>query len=289
MEYLTQIQTYKNTNVPIDTYIFHYGMTEWFQCLILRALRRVLKKDINKTKVVHENSKCSKCGQSPIEGIRYYCLKCETFELCSACEKNYGEKHGHELLKIRRPEDFNIFKNEIIKQKELQNLNKIEENEEKKIDLTKCHSKCMNLKKMYTTLNNNNFLPIEIIIKNTGDEQWPTPCFFTCDESSEVKGDRVKLVKCTGKPEEEYKLKFKIILKDINKTGIYKSIWQLKNENDEVFGEKIEIVIKDIFEKDKKLRGGKKDKKGNIACELKNGNGMIKSAQFEGEYLMENM
>ena len=47
MEYLTQIQTYKNTNVPIDTYIFHYGMTQWFQCLILRALRRVLKKDFN--------------------------------------------------------------------------------------------------------------------------------------------------------------------------------------------------------------------------------------------------
>ena len=225
----------------------------------MKSKQKIVKKDINKTKVVHENSKCSKCGQSPIEGIRYYCLKCDTFELCSACEKNYGEKHGHELLKIRRPEDFNIFKNEIIKQKELQNLNKIEE-EEKKIDLTKCYSKCMNLKKIYTTLNNNNFLPIEIIIKNTGDEQWPTPCFFTCDESSEVKGDRVKLVKCTGKPEEEYKLKFKIILKDINKTGIYKSIWQLKNENDEVFGEKIEIVIKDIFEKDTKLRGGKKDK-----------------------------
>jgi len=230
----------------------------------MKSKQKIIKKDINKTKVVHENSKCSKCGQSPIEGIRYYCLKCETFELCSVCEKNYGEKHGHELLKIRRPEDFNIFKNEIIKQKELQNLNKIEENEEKKIDLTKCHSKCMNLKKIYTTLNNNNFLPIEIIIKNTGDEQWPTPCFFTCDESSEVKGDRVKLVKCTGKPEEEYKLKFKIILKDINKTGIYKSIWQLKNENDEVFGEKIEIVIKDIFEKDMKLRGGKKDKKNIV-------------------------
>jgi ribosomal protein S27AE len=230
----------------------------------MKSKQKIIKKDINKTKVVHENSKCSKCGQSPIEGIRYYCLKCETFELCSACEKNYGEKHGHELLKIRRPEDFNKFKIEIIKQKELQNLNKIEENEEKKVDLTKCHSKCMNLKKIYTTLNNNNFLPIEIIIKNTGDEQWPTPCFFTCDESSEVKGDRVKLVKCTGKPEEEYKLKFKIILKDINKTGIYKSIWQLKNENDEVFGEKIEIVIKDIFEKDKKLRGGKKDKKNIV-------------------------
>ena len=41
MEYLTQIQIYKNTNVPIDTYIFHYGITELFQCLIIRALRNL--------------------------------------------------------------------------------------------------------------------------------------------------------------------------------------------------------------------------------------------------------
>ena len=46
MEYLTQIQTYKNTSVPIDTFIFHYGMTQWFQCFILRALRRVIKKNL---------------------------------------------------------------------------------------------------------------------------------------------------------------------------------------------------------------------------------------------------
>ena len=29
--------------MPIDTYIFHYGLTQWFQALILRSLRRVLK------------------------------------------------------------------------------------------------------------------------------------------------------------------------------------------------------------------------------------------------------
>ena len=46
MEYLTQIQTYKNTSVPIDTFIFHYGMTQWFQCFILRALRRKKKKNL---------------------------------------------------------------------------------------------------------------------------------------------------------------------------------------------------------------------------------------------------
>ena len=139
-------------------------------------------------------------------------------------------------------------------------MNIINDKEEKKLDLTKCFIKCMNLKKLYTTLNNNNFIPIEVIIKNTGDEQWPTPCFFSCDEHSEVKGDRVKLVRCTGKPGEEYKLKINIFLKDIKKTGTYKSIWYIQNENAEIFGEKIEFIIKDIFEKDLNLKIVKNEK-----------------------------
>lgn len=42
---MTQIQCYKNTGIDIDAYVFHYGMTGWFQALIIRALRRVLKKE----------------------------------------------------------------------------------------------------------------------------------------------------------------------------------------------------------------------------------------------------
>ena len=146
-----------------------------------------LKNVKKNAKLVHENSKCSKCGQSPIEGIRYLCLKCSTFELCQKCEKKYGEKHGHQLLMLRRPDDLEKFKPYIFKTKESENINKIEEEKEAKLDLTKCYSKCINAKKIYTTKNNNNFLPIEITIKNTGDEQWPCPCFFSCEEESEVK------------------------------------------------------------------------------------------------------
>jgi len=43
IEYLTQIQTYKNTNIQIDSYVFHHGMTQWFKALVIRALRKVLK------------------------------------------------------------------------------------------------------------------------------------------------------------------------------------------------------------------------------------------------------
>ena len=211
-------------------------------------------------KVIHKNSKCSKCGKSPIEGIRYLCLQCKSYELCQSCEKKYGEKHGHQLLMLRRAEDFDKFKNHFFNKKKVEELDKIEEEEKKAIDLSKCYSKVLNLNNLYTTRNNNNFIPIELILKNTGDEQWPCPCFFTCDEESEVKGKRVRLVKCTGKPGEEYKLKIKIILSNIKKTGVYKSIWQLRNENGEVFGEKVELTIKDIFEKDIQIKDDKNKK-----------------------------
>lgn len=218
----------------------------------MKTKKKIIKDDSEK--VIHKNTKCSKCGKSPIEGIRYLCLQCKSYELCQSCEKKYGEKHGHQLLMLRRAEDFDIFKNYFFNKKKVEELDKIEEEEKKTIDLSKCYSKVLNLNNLYITRNNNNFIPIELILKNTGDEQWPCPCFFTCNEESEVKGNRIKLVKFTGKPGEEYKLKIKIILNNIKKTGVYKSIWQLRNEKGEAFGEKVEFIIKDIFEKDIQIK-----------------------------------
>ena len=218
----------------------------------MKSKKKIIKDDSEK--VIHKNTKCSKCGKSPIEGIRYLCLQCKSYELCQSCEKKYGEKHGHQLLMLRRAEDFDIFKNYFFNKKKVEELDKIEEEEKKTIDLSKCYSKVLNLNNLYITRNNNNFIPIELILKNTGDEQWPCPCFFTCNEESEVKGNRIKLVKFTGKPGEEYKLKIKIILNNIKKTGVYKSIWQLRNEKGEAFGEKVEFIIKDIFEKDIQIK-----------------------------------
>ena len=59
---------------------------------------------IPKRRAIHKNSKCSECGVSPIEGIKYECLRCKSYELCSICEKKFGEIHGHPLLKIRKAE-----------------------------------------------------------------------------------------------------------------------------------------------------------------------------------------
>ena len=213
----------------------------------------------NTKKVLHKNCKCSECGQSPIEGIRYHCLVCQIYDLCPICEEKYGEKHGHQLLVLRRPHDLDKYKEYFFKKDETEDINKNEE--EAKIDLSKCFSKCINLQKEYSTRNNNNFIPIELILKNIGDENWPTPCFFTCEEESDVKGDRIKLSKCSGKPGEEFNLKIKINLTNVKQSGTYKSIWRLKNEKGEVFGQKIEIIIKDIFVKDLNLKQEEKESK----------------------------
>ena len=209
-----------------------------------------MKEKQDKEEIIHNNSECSKCGQSPIKGIRYYCLQCQNYNLCSSCENKYGERHGHQLLMLRRPEIFEMFKKHINKN----NLNKDDDEEKEKIiDLSKCQLNVVYVKEQYLTRNNNNFIPIEVILKNAGQEQWPSPCFFTCDENSEVKGQRIKLAQYTGKGREEYKIKIKINLNNINKSGIYKSIWQLRNEKGDEFGQKITFIIKDIFEKDLKL------------------------------------
>ena len=43
MDYLSEIQVYKNLMMPIDTYVFHYGLSQWYQALVVRSVRRVLK------------------------------------------------------------------------------------------------------------------------------------------------------------------------------------------------------------------------------------------------------
>jgi hypothetical protein len=167
---------------------------------------------------------------------------------------------------LRRADDFDKFKNYIFKPKDLEKLNKIEDNEEEaKINIYKCKSTCTNLKEVYTTLNNNNFIPIDLFLRNNGDEQWPSPCFFTCDEErSKIKGERVKISNFSGLQGEQIKIKIKINLKNIKKTGTYTSIWQLKNENGEDFGEKFIFNVNDIFEKKTKEKEKEKEKKTEV-------------------------
>ena len=142
-------------------------------------------------------------------------------------------------------------------------LEKKEEEKNNNTDISKFSSICTNLKSIYITKNNNNFLPIEIILKNPGQNKWPFPCFFVCDEdSSQIKGDKIKL---KSNNSSEYKFIIKINLQNIKRTGTYISSWQLRNEKDEKFGEKIIFKIKVIFDEKLILKNKyKKDTKNDL-------------------------
>ncbi len=55
------------------------------------------------------NKQCSNCKRKQIEGIRYFCLECSNFILCSDCEKKVGFSHGHSLLKIRNDNQLKMY------------------------------------------------------------------------------------------------------------------------------------------------------------------------------------
>jgi hypothetical protein len=58
-----------------------------------------LKKPVRRD--VHYGVSCDGCGMKPIEGIRYKCLTCPNFDLCSSCEEKNQHPSDHALLKLK--------------------------------------------------------------------------------------------------------------------------------------------------------------------------------------------
>ena len=195
--------------------------------------------------LIHHGIKCDLCQKFPIVGIRYKCLQCKSYNLCEDCEKKEGMNHGHLLLKLRDNRQINLIGNnnpkKDIKLKSQPNL--------------KPQSKCLNTTMRYKTVNNNNFINIPVKLMNNGKENWPLPCFFTCDEYiSKVKGERIKLGKIKGLPGETVEFNLKLDLSSIKKTGDYSSVWSLRDENGTHFGQKFIFIINDTFKEKLELK-----------------------------------
>ncbi len=64
-------------------------------------------KDAPAKVIEHIGVSCDGCGQKPIRGIRYNCITCPNYDLCSECERD-SSKHPvtHAMLKIRNPIDY---------------------------------------------------------------------------------------------------------------------------------------------------------------------------------------
>ena len=208
--------------------------------------------------LIHHGIKCDICQKVPIVGIRFKCLQCKSYNLCEDCEKKEGMNHGHLLLKLRDNKQITMVGNtkekKEVKLKSQPNL--------------KPQSKCLNTTMRYKTVNNNNFITVPVKIMNNGKTNWPSPCFFTCnDYISKVKGERIKLSKIKGLPGEIAEFNIKLDLSQINKTGDYTSVWSLRDENGVQFGQKFIFIINDTFKEKLELKPLYKIKK---ICTLNN-------------------
>ena len=145
---------------------------------------------------------------------------------------------------------------------------KIKDNKLKQAILVPPTFKCENSSLYFKTKNNNNFINIPVKIINNGNEKWPSPCYFTCiEELSEIKGKKVKIIKCSGESGVKVNFNIKIDLSNINKSGEYVSIWSLKDENGVLFGPKVTFKVNDTFEEKLKLKPYYCIKKFNVGNE----------------------
>lgn len=70
----------------------------------LRGLLYYIAEDDAKRKAYeHRGIRCEECGDLPIHGVRWHCLNCPDFDLCSACEAHTRHPKTHVFAKIKIP------------------------------------------------------------------------------------------------------------------------------------------------------------------------------------------
>ena len=174
-------------------------------------------------KVVHQGAACNGCKSYPIVGIRYKCSVCPDLDLCEGCEAKTN--HSHPFLKVKDPKY------------QLSNLNQANEkipdvqsefkvsslNQESKLD-----KKSLNvafIKELSTAPERiepqDKTVVKSILIKNTGNVQWPASTRLTRIAGVPAKDVRVFSVG----PGDEFACT--LLLDSINKAGEYVSQWRL--------------------------------------------------------------
>ncbi|EME48419.1 hypothetical protein DOTSEDRAFT_67463 [Dothistroma septosporum NZE10] len=70
----------------------------------LRGLLYHIAEDDAKRKAYeHRGISCEECGETPIRGVRWHCLNCPDYDLCSACEMHTTHTKTHVFAKIKIP------------------------------------------------------------------------------------------------------------------------------------------------------------------------------------------
>ncbi|KAK5109063.1 hypothetical protein LTR62_007519 [Meristemomyces frigidus] len=63
----------------------------------------IAEEDAKRKAYEHRGIFCEECDKSPIRGIRWHCLNCPDFDLCSTCESKTDHPKTHVFVKIKIP------------------------------------------------------------------------------------------------------------------------------------------------------------------------------------------
>ena len=182
--------------------------------------------ELNQNMLIHNNIKCNQCNQENIKGIRYKCLQCQSFNLCSKCEENIEHEPTHIFIKIRIP----LKDEEELLMKENREL-KYKNND---------YNYSVNLKDIIFNMEKkeNDMLVQQITLKNIGNEVWKAGTVFKCLSDSKIKGNDFQ-IEC--KVNKDQTINIELIFDDI-KDSILPSVneylvyYQMFNSNNEAFG-----------------------------------------------------
>ena len=192
--------------------------------------------NLNQNELIHQGIKCNKCEMENIQGIRYKCLTCPSFNLCKNCEANTDHDINHILIKIRKP---------LKEEEEL--LFKM--NRELKYKNNK-YNYSVNIKELIFKMENkdNQILSRQITLENVGEEPWKAGAVFKCLPDSKLKGNDFNLGCKVNKGQT---INIEIIFDNIQDNIIdsvneYCTYYQMFNSNNEAFGNitKFNVIFK---------------------------------------------
>lgn len=66
-------------------------------------LYHIAETDAKRKAYEHRGIHCEGCGEKPIRGVRWHCLNCTDFDLCSTCEASTTHQKMHVFAKIKLP------------------------------------------------------------------------------------------------------------------------------------------------------------------------------------------
>lgn len=176
---------------------------------------------------VHANVTCDGCEVSPITGVRFKCIVCNNFDLCSKCEEANVHDLKHPLLKIKVPRG-DVSPVRMCGGRRFGN---------------KCRRSFAKFVEDVTIPDRSNCAPGEVKYKiwklqNVGGQDWPAGYKAMCisgEEAIDVNSREVVLPSIPAGSEFEVKVQI-----NVPKTpGRYVSNFKLVNADGEKFGPKI--------------------------------------------------